>query len=257
MTNIRYQVGWRNMFVVPCKFIKKKGGKGVCSVSDIAIMWNEGTPVALNSYSDNHIDVLVGDVTDPKRWRFSGFYGYPRVGNRHLSWSLMKLLAQKSSLPWLMGEDFNEVLVNNEKMGGLRRCARQMSAFREALDFCSLVNIHAVGPQFTWRGIRGGEEIRVRLDRFIASTSWSEMFPASRAVNLKPNKSDHLPILYEIRDFSPRKKRKKKKFCFEDSWLLNEECKRCVEDGWNCAAGDEPFSTICFKISNTRQALMN
>ncbi|KAK9927239.1 hypothetical protein M0R45_024432 [Rubus argutus] len=156
MSKIKFQLGWRNVFAVPCSFVPRKGGKGVSRAGGIALLWNDSVPVALNSYSSNHIDVLVGASTDPKRWRFTGFYGQPKVTDRHQSWSLLKLLSQKSQLPWLMGGDFNEILESHEKEGGQARCARQMIDFREAVQFCSLSNIHAMGPRFTWRGMRGG-----------------------------------------------------------------------------------------------------
>lgn len=42
--------------------------------------------------------------------RFFGFYGWPEVHNKHLSWSLMESLAVQSSLPWLCMGDFNGIL---------------------------------------------------------------------------------------------------------------------------------------------------
>lgn len=67
MTNIRRQIGFRNVFAVPCKFGNKKGGKGITRAGGLALFWNEGTHVSLNSFSHNHIDVRIGEVSDPKR----------------------------------------------------------------------------------------------------------------------------------------------------------------------------------------------
>lgn len=182
--------------------------------------------VALNSYSDNHIDVIIGEASDPNRWRFTGVYGHPKAEDRHRTWSLLKTLYPRCSLPWLLGGDFNEILSRDEKIGGVPRRYGQMDAFREALDYCSILNISSVGPRFTWRGNRGGDEVLVRLDRFLASNEWLELFPMSRALNLKPSKSDHLPILIEVREKRPRKKKKNKRFRFEELWLRDEDCKR-------------------------------
>lgn len=157
----------------------------------------------------------------------------------------------------VVGGDFNEILSRHEKMGGLPRNMRQMNDFREAANFCTIHSLHSVGPKFTWRCNRGGEEILVRLDRFMASKSWTDWFPASSAVNLKPNKSDHLPILIEVRNFTPKKRHKKKWFKFEDSWLLNDDCIRVVESGWDCTTGSDAFTNIWLKISNTRKLLMD
>lgn len=234
----------------------KKSGKGSSRAGGIALLWNETTSVALNSYSDNHIDVLIGEVSNPKRWRFTGIYGDPRVMDRHRTWSLLKLLSQKCTLPWLLGGGFNEILSSQEKEGGLPRCTRQMDGFREAVNFYSLMELHSVGPKFTWRGTRSGENILVKLDRFLANSDWFSFFHASRALNLKPNNSDHLPILIQIREFSPKKKMKKRRFCFEESWLLEDECRLVMEAAWEDASGLDPHSKIGNKISSTREALL-
>lgn len=201
------------------------------------MLWIDNLFVALNSFSDNHIDVLVGEASDPKRWRFTGIYGHPKVTDRHLTWTLIKLLSQKTSLPWLLGVDFNEITSRLEKKGGPPSCHRQMDGFKHALAFSSLYDVPSVGPKFT-------------------NTSWKALFPASRAVNLLPNKSDHLPILMEVREFSPKRKKKKRRFRFEDFWLQDEDCLQVIETGWDSSTGRDPFSRICNKISNTREALL-
>lgn len=130
-----------------------------------------------------------------------------------------------------------------------------MDEFREAVEYCRVKSLHSHGPQFTWRGVRSGEEVAVRLDRFMATSDWTDIFHASRALNLMPSKSDHLPILIEVRELRPKKKRKKKRFRFEEGWLLGEDCQKMVELGWNVDSGGDPFSRICNKIQNTRDVL--
>lgn len=115
MTKIRYQLGWRNMFVVPCKIITKKGGKGSSRAGGLALLWSDNLSVALNSFSANHIDVIIDNTSISKCWRFTGLYGNPRVVDRHHTWNLIKVLSQKVSLPWLLGGDFNEILSRSEK----------------------------------------------------------------------------------------------------------------------------------------------
>ncbi|XP_024156552.1 uncharacterized protein LOC112164555 [Rosa chinensis] len=131
-----------------------------------------------------------------------------------------------------------------------------MDGFREMVDFCSLFDFKAVGPMFTWSGIRWGELVKVRLDRFLVSSEWLDCFPCSRAINLKSNQSDHLPILIEIRSSRSQKRRRKQRFHFEECWLYEEECRKMVELGWSSGTGTNPFSTICNKIANTRDVLL-
>lgn len=180
----------------------------------IALFWKEGTTVALRSFCDHHIDVYVGESTNLKRWPFTGIYGYPKIVDRHLTWSLLKCLSNNESVPWLVGGNFNEILACNEKAGSVTRNERKMNGFRETMAFCALKDLHFVGPKFTWGGIRCGHEVKVRLDRFLASVSWSDWFPASQVIHRNPCNSDHLPLLIEVRAHRLKKKRKKEEISF-------------------------------------------
>lgn len=93
VTKVRQQFGWRNVFVLPCKLVPKKRGKAVSRVGGIALFWQDNVKVALYSFSDNHIDVLVGEANNSKRWRCTRVYGYSKVVDRHLTWSLIKYLS--------------------------------------------------------------------------------------------------------------------------------------------------------------------
>ena len=54
-----------------------------------------------------------------------------------------------SSLPWICLGDFNGVLDNSEKLGGVPKDWNSMTGFREALDDCGLEDLGFVGPYFT------------------------------------------------------------------------------------------------------------
>ncbi|XP_024199901.1 uncharacterized protein LOC112203116 [Rosa chinensis] len=132
-----------------------------------------------------------------------------------------------------------------------------MEAFRETMDVYGVKDLMFSGPSFTWRGNRHGEVIKVRLDRFFASNSWLELFPLSRVMHVHPNKSDHLPILIEIRARKRRSKRKRKKrFRFEELWHHEDDCLQAVQNGWWGTNGEEPLRAVCNKIHNTREALI-
>lgn len=54
----------------------------------------------------------------------------------------------------------------------------------------------------------------------------------------------------------PKKKRKKKRFRFEEVWLRDDECQRLVEIGWAVSVGSDPCSIISSKIASTRDILL-
>ena len=57
-------------------------------------------------------------------WRFTGFYGDLDTTNRENSWSLLRVLSRRFSLPWICMGDFNEILLGEEKLGWLDRPER-------------------------------------------------------------------------------------------------------------------------------------
>lgn len=82
------------------------------------------------SYSRNHIDVEVVLAWENFKLRFTGFYGFPEHHLRYRSWDLLRSLYGRSSLPWVVGGDFNEILADEEKSGGGTRNQALMNAFR-------------------------------------------------------------------------------------------------------------------------------
>lgn len=73
VTGFKRQVGWRNALAVSCRFVEKRKGKGVSRAGGLCLLWNEDLKVSLQSFSDHHhIDVVVGDANDLKRFRFTG-----------------------------------------------------------------------------------------------------------------------------------------------------------------------------------------
>jgi hypothetical protein len=77
--------------------------------------------------------------------------------------------------------DFNEVLRSDEHMGiGQRTQAPQMDGFRDAVDVCGLIDLGYGGRNWTFeKKVAGGTFTRARLDRALATSPWSAMFPNS------------------------------------------------------------------------------
>ncbi|KAH6763796.1 hypothetical protein C2S51_015045 [Perilla frutescens var. frutescens] len=120
-------------------------------------MWKFPIDITVRSYSQGHID-CEAELKD-KRWRFTGFYGNPESHLRKFSWELIRKLAkdgQMRSLPWLIGGDFNEILLAYEKTGGRSRSSTQMEGFPEVLEECDLVDADEGEQGMTWSNMRGG-----------------------------------------------------------------------------------------------------
>ncbi|KAL5817683.1 hypothetical protein ACOSQ3_026061 [Xanthoceras sorbifolium] len=173
---------------------------------------------------------------DGQFWRFTGFYGDPRGDMRFHSWNLLRRLARLSKLPWLVGGDFNEVLLLDEKLGGRVKTLSALSNFRDAVDDCCLMDMGFRGYKFTWSNRQDGRElIQERLDRFLCSMSWRSLFPNAVNTHLDWGGSDHKALLVNnVQKFRERDRvnRWGARFHFDEAWVDDEECRNIVERAW-------------------------
>jgi exonuclease III/phage terminase Nu1 subunit (DNA packaging protein) len=228
MEKFRNMLGLQHMLVKDC--VGKSGG--------LALFWRRGINVELRWMGRMHIDVNVTEE-DGFKWRLTGIYGEPRQDRREETWRLMRTLHHQSNLPWLCVGDFNEIMFNYEKQGGVPRPQICMDRFRDALLFCNLNDLGFEGDIFTWRNNNHRVEgyIRERLDRAVANPSWRARFPCYKVVNGCPEHSDHRPVIISVngarrggwKGGGLQNKR------FEARWLLEEDCDTIVNNAWDVA----------------------
>lgn len=105
-------MGYPNYFVIDCE------GR----VGGLALLWSRDVLLFAKFFSKNHMHVIVSPLHNLDNcWLFFGIYCHPKVRDKHLTWALMKNLAEDVTVPWLMCGDFNEILDANEKWGGSSR----------------------------------------------------------------------------------------------------------------------------------------
>ena len=89
------------------------------------MLWKQGIRVTVMNFSERYIDTVI-DHGMNDAWRFTGFYGDPDTANRENSWSLLRDLSSRFSIPWVCLGDFNETIRVEEKQGWMDRPERQM-----------------------------------------------------------------------------------------------------------------------------------
>lgn len=125
----------------------------------------------ITSYSSDYIDAIVKQGNG-KWWRYTGIYGHSETAQKVHTWSLLRQLSSLFKLPWLCNGDFNEILDQKEKSGGLPKDPFLMMDFRDVLKECGLVDMGWRGYSFTWSNKRFGFQfIEERLDRLLCNTS--------------------------------------------------------------------------------------
>jgi hypothetical protein len=74
-----------------------------------------------------------------------------------------------------------------------------MEDFRNIIDFCDMFDIGFSGAPWTFDNRQQEDKnVKVRLDRVMASASWSSWFPEARLHHLVSSRSDDAPILLEM-----------------------------------------------------------
>lgn len=200
----------------------------------------------LMSFSQNHIDVEVNMVGLNQKWRCTGFYGVADQAVKHRSWALLRHLATQSTLPWIVGEGYNEILSNEENEGGVARLDQLNEMFRLALMDCSLMDLSYEGDKFTWSNNKEAPyTVRCRLDMVCASSAWTTMFPNSFVEHLKYSASDHVPILFHTQRPAPIFGRDRgRPWRFKARCICREECEGINRDSWKEHRGGTTFERL-------------
>ncbi|KAK9672053.1 hypothetical protein RND81_12G073000 [Saponaria officinalis] len=106
-----------------------------------------------------------------------------------------------------------------------------MNDFRLAIDDCGLMDLGHDGDPFTWQRGRSTENlIRERLDRFMATMTWCNIYHDWCVVHFPRTNSDHSLIVLDTDGISSRIQFKPRRcsFKFEPMWVTNPECEIIV-----------------------------
>ncbi|XP_042942789.1 uncharacterized protein LOC122276973 [Carya illinoinensis] len=211
----------------------------------VCLFWCHDVNLILRTYSHFHFDVLVSDPISSVSWRLFAIYGHPETPLRQNTWNLLRLLKDQMSGPWLCCEDFNEILNLSEKLGGRVRPASQMRGFRDALDYCQLHSIPAVGPLYTWSNFQEGPAlVHERLDRFINNMDWLDLFPNCQVSNLLTPVSDHTCLVLTTEVSVQPAPRTARLFKFESMWVGEQGCEESIARAWSLSSNSSLVDKI-------------
>lgn len=179
------------------------------------------------------------------RWRYTGFYGCPEKERRRESWDLLRELYARSSLPWCVIGDFNDMMLVTEKRGGRQHLSSLLQGFTQTIEDCGLLDLGFVGEKFTWEKSRGAYNwVQERLDRGLANQDWCQLFPSAEVQVVEVATSDHLPLFLHLN--KQVYQRRERRFRFENTWLREKECSQVVRNGWEEAGGSRLWKKFNF-----------
>jgi hypothetical protein len=127
----------------------------------------------------------------------------------------------------MIGGDFNLIRFSSEKSSGNGNVLL-MNLFNSFIVDMGLVEVHRVGPFFTWSN-KQADPIREVLDRVLVSPSWEQWYPLVIVHTLLMCGSDHNPLLVFC---APRLPSRPREFKMEYAWFLDPEFKVEVRKHW-------------------------
>ena len=142
--------------------------------------------------------------------------------------TLTSLRQSNNNLPWVLCGDFNVVRREDERKGiqGFSSQKKEIDGFNRFIESNSLLDIPRVGKKYTWFKANG--TAKSRLDRFLVSEEWLQLWPAAKQYVQPRMVSDHCALVLKsyAKDWGP------KPFRSFDVWLKEPGFKVMVKDKW-------------------------
>jgi len=223
------------------------------SKGGLLLAWRNG--VDLECFVTNANTISAWCYSDPVHtpWMLSCVYGSPYSHNRSQFWDNLMEIGANFSRAWLCIGDFNMILGQSEKSGGLPDACSSRDFFHDFLNVFGMIDLGFFGNPYTWSNHRDScHQIKQRLDRGVASPSWFSLFPSFALRHLPDDSSNHNPLLL---DTSVVQNSLPYPFRFEDFWIHHPECLSVIMAAWDALALGSPAFVLVRRLKSTKKAL--
>ncbi|XP_016505750.1 uncharacterized protein LOC107823577 [Nicotiana tabacum] len=120
-------------------------------------------------------------------------------------WDNLYYLASNMDLPWIIEGDFNVILSEEEKIGGLPVLHPEYEDFDFCINSCELFGLGYKGSPFTWwNGRANAKCIFKHLDMIFVNQPFQNLFPSIEVEHLIRTGSDHAPLLMNCGKNAPQ-----------------------------------------------------
>ncbi|XP_075079855.1 uncharacterized protein LOC142165134 [Nicotiana tabacum] len=150
--------------------------------------------------------------------------------------------------PWLVRGDFNVILSEEEKYGGLPVYVREVEDFAHCVDTCELYDLGFKGSLYTWWN--GRSDIDCIL--FFLNQQFLDLFPALEVEHLIKYGLDHAPLLLSCNIDTVQVK---KLFKFLNFWAKHETFLDVVKENWVTDGMGNPFILFQNKLKKVKATL--
>ncbi|WZZ75662.1 hypothetical protein YC2023_087032 [Brassica napus] len=212
----------------------------------LALLWKEEIKLEVLDATPNLYDTRI-EYQD-KVFYASFIYGDTDKQKRKVLWQYLVSLAEMRDSSWFITGDFNDLICNEEKVGGPDRAEGSFGDFRMFFSEGDLYDLPHSGDPLSWRGQRAEYLVRCRLDRAVGNSKWAEDFPTARCMYLAYEGSDHKPVLSI---FEPGEKKRRGIFRYDRRMKDNPEVTDIVKQAWK----ESSNKTISGRIAAVRGAI--
>lgn len=217
----------------------------------ILLLWNDSyvsiTDTHLGTFS---ISATVRIIAENLSFRLTTVYGPTTDSLKPAFLDEIKTAMPPNDAPWLILGDFNLIYQAADKNNS-NLDLRLMGLFRNALNDCSLTEIHLQNRKYTWSNERNDPTL-VRLDRVFCNPAWDMMFDHHTLNALSSSMSDHCPLFLSNLG-GPRKP---KTFKFENFWTGMPGFKEVVAAAWaEPSTHTQPVHVLNHKLRITGRRL--
>jgi hypothetical protein len=171
-----------------------------------------------------YIKVTLQDLKIQKKGDLVFVYGAAQEEYKEAFLAELGVVCSDQRNPMLIGGNFNILRFSFEKNKEMRR-NRWSSMFNAIINTHELREIDMSSGQYTWSNNQINPTLE-KLDRFLMTADWENMFPLIVVHKKSRDVSDHNPT---ILDTMENREQKKKSFRFEKNWLKEEEFLFMVE----------------------------
>ncbi|XP_060202481.1 uncharacterized protein LOC132630915 [Lycium barbarum] len=168
-------------------------------------------------------------------------------------WDSLYLLTTNMTSPWLVGGDFNVIMNEEEKIGGLPVLPQEYEDFAFCLNSCELHEMPFKGSPFTWWNGRAANDcIFKRLDRIVHNDTFQNWFGQLEVQYLSRIGSDHAPLLVSCGD---QVQMFVKPFRFLKFWVEHDSFLDLVKQQWETTLTYDVFLSFKLKRKKLKTAL--
>jgi hypothetical protein len=130
-----------------------------------------------------------------------------------------------------------------------------MANFCDALSDCDLVDLGFTSLPFTYDNGRSGTvNVKVRLDRAVADTSWRDLFGEATLHHLVSSHSDHCPLLFEIQKEN-WERHKPRIFRYKIMWERLDFLAEEIKEAWCTTPNHEGLGGVAAALKRVQGAL--